>query len=373
MMELNRWNRKKRWNRKGRRGARYWFVAVGTFGAVVAFTLGSSHRVTLAHSNDVARSIHTIANGVGDPNNIEFAIDAADLGTVMEAFRRKTGIQIIVEIDAILNIPSPGVRGTFTAERALQETLKETGVSFVFRDPRTVILSLNAESARVEIRESRVGIVASPKYSEPLRDTPQTISVIPEDVIRQQGATTLRDVLNNVPGITLTAGEGGAPAGDNLTIRGFSARNDIYIDGVRDLGAQSRDPFNLEQVEVVKGPSSTFTGRGSTGGTINLVSKLPNLRRSFAGTITAGNADTKRATVDINLPLSDTIAVRVNALGHDSNSPGREAVENRRWGFAPSIIFGMGTSTRYSFSYFYIEQDNTSDYGLPWVQRRITR
>ncbi|MCV4594307.1 TonB-dependent receptor plug domain-containing protein, partial [Escherichia coli] len=79
------------------------------------------------------------------------------------------------------------------------------------------------------------------------------------------------DVLANVPGITLTAGEGGAPAGDNLVIRGFSARNDIFIDGSRDLGAQSRDPFNLEQVEVVKGPSSTYTGRGSTGGTVNLV------------------------------------------------------------------------------------------------------
>ncbi len=366
-LEIKRSNRKKRWNRKGRRGAGYWVVAVGTFGAIVAFTLGNSHRLNVAHASDGFRTASISRNVEDDSTTIDFEIDAGDLGTVIEAFRRKTGIQIIAENPAIFAISSPGITGSFTIEQALKEILKGTGVSFVFRDPRTVLLSLSAESASVEIRDTGARIVSSPKYSEPLRDTPQTISVIPEDVIRQQGATTLRDVLNNVPGITLTAGEGGAPAGDNLTIRGFSARNDIYIDGVRDLGAQSRDPFNLEQVEVVKGPSSTFTGRGSTGGTINLVSKLPNLRRSFAGTLTAGTANTKRATVDVNLPLSDSVALRINALGHDSDFPGREDVQNRRWGFAPSIIFGIGTNTRYSFSYFYIEQDNTSDYGIPWV------
>jgi catecholate siderophore receptor len=101
---------------------------------------------------------------------------------------------------------------------------------------------------------------------------PQTITVIPQTVIEEQGATTLRDVLRNVPGLTMTAGEGGTPAGDNLTLRGFSARNDLFVDGVRDMGPTSRDPFNIEQVEVVKGPGSAFSGRGSTGGTINLVS-----------------------------------------------------------------------------------------------------
>lgn len=165
----------------------------------------------------------------------------------------------------------------------------------------------------------------------------------------------------------MTAGEGGAPAGDNLTIRGFSARNDIYVDGVRDLGPQSRDPFNLEQVEVVKGPSSSFTGRGSTGGTINLVSKLPNLKRSFGGSFALGTDKTKRGTVDINLPISDRIAFRMNAMGHDSNYAGREDVQNRRWGASPSISFGLGTPTRYSASYFYIQQNNVSDYGIPWV------
>ena len=88
----------------------------------------------------------------------------------------------------------------------------------------------------------------------------------------------MTEVLRNVPGLTITAGEGGTPAGDNLTLRGNSARNDIFVDGVRDLNPQSRDPFNLEQVEVTKGPTSAVSGRGSAGGAINLTSKAPGLQ-----------------------------------------------------------------------------------------------
>jgi len=106
------------------------------------------------------------------------------------------------------------------------------------------------------------GAVESPKFTEPLRDTPQTITVVPQAVIQEQGATSLRDVLRNVPGISLQAGEGGTPAGDQLAVRGFSARTDLFIDGVRDFGGYSRDPFNFEQVEVAKGPASTISGRG---------------------------------------------------------------------------------------------------------------
>ncbi|HKP69501.1 MAG TPA: TonB-dependent siderophore receptor [Pyrinomonadaceae bacterium] len=360
--------RKAKRGKKGRgRGPRYWVIAVGAAGAIVAFTVGNSHRMVTAYA---AERHGVLEVGRSDDQRfaaIDFNIPAGTLRSVLDAYQKKTGIEVSVSSDPVLDLPSPGVVGSFTAEQALKRILEGTGINYAFSDSRHARLILEAESANVEIVDTGAHAVASTKYTEPLRDTPQTISVITEDVMRQQGATTLRDVLSNVPGITLTAGEGGAPAGDSLTIRGFSARNDIYVDGVRDLGAQSRDPFNLEQVEVVKGPSSTFTGRGSTGGTINLVSKLPTLRRSIAGSLTGGTAGMKRGTVDVNLPLGDTIAVRVNALAHDSDFAGREVVQNRRWGLAPSISFGMGTPTRYSFGYFYMEQDNISDYGIPWV------
>lgn len=360
-------NRKKRHGRKARRGSRYWIVAIGTMGAIVAFTVGNSRAMSVAYASRQGNEL-TITRGTGEElAKIDFIIAAGPLKDVLAAFEKAGGVKTQVDNAEILNIQSPGVIGSYTVDQALSRILKGTGVSYSTRDSLNFVLGLQAEAAVVEIYNSNSAAIASPKYTEPLRDIPQTVSVITRDTMEQQGATTLRDVLNNVPGITLAAGEGGAPAGDNLTIRGFSARNDIYVDGVRDLGPQSRDAFNLEQVEVVKGPSSAFTGRGSSGGTINLISKLPNLRRSFSGTLTGGTANTKRATVDINLPLTDTVAFRLNVMGHDADFPGRKFVDNSRWGVSPSIAFGLGTPTRYSFGYFYIEQKNMSDYGIPWV------
>src|SRR5262249_23604478 len=155
--------------------------------------------------------------------------------------------------EAIKSLTSPGVTGVLSAEQALQQILASTGVSYRFVDGRTVALDLTIVSESVEV-SGRSPSLSSPKYTEPLRDVPQTVTVITSRLMEQQGATTLRDVLRNVSGITFQAGEGGVPAGDNLTIRGFSARTDMFIDGVRDFGGYSRDPFNLESVEVAKGP-----------------------------------------------------------------------------------------------------------------------
>src|SRR6185503_12970041 len=210
-------------------------------------------------------------------------------------------------------------------------------------------------------------ILSSTKYTQPILDTPQTITVLSKEVIEEQGATTLRDVLRNVPGLTITAGEGGNPAGDNLTLRGFSARNDIFIDGVRDLSPQSRDPFNLEQVDVVKGPGSAYTGRGSTGGSINLINKTAGIRRTLAGTLDFGTDRTRRATADINLPIGDSVAFRLNLLAHHSGVAGRDVVKFDRWGVAPSLTLGVGKPTRLTVSYYKLKQDNLSDYGIPWV------
>jgi catecholate siderophore receptor len=209
--------------------------------------------------------------------------------------------------------------------------------------------------------------VTSPKYTEPLRDIPQTINVIPQAVMQQQGATTLRDVLRNVVGITFQAGEGGVPAGDQLTIRGFSARTDMFIDGVRDFGGYSRDAFNLEQVEVAKGPSSAIAGRGSTGGSINQVSKTPHIGSSRDVSLGVGNAGYRRSTVDVNQQLADSVAFRANVMWTDSGTPGRDLVNSERWGVAPSLAFGLDTPTQLTVSHLHLSQDNLPEYGLPWV------
>jgi len=141
---------------------------------------------------------------------------------------------------------------------------------------------------------------SSPKFTAPLVETPKSITVITEEMIRERGATTLVDVLRTTPGVTLGAGEGGTPLGDRPFIRGFEASTDMQIDGLRDLGRASRESFNVESVEIIKGPSSAYTGRGSTGGAINLVSKTAKVQDFSNLSLTLGTDNLWRTTVDLN-------------------------------------------------------------------------
>lgn len=220
----------------------------------------------------------------------------------------------------------------------------------------------------------KVENLSSPKITVPLRDVAQTVTVVPQQVIREQGATSLRDVLRNVPGISMQAGEGGGgPSGDNLAIRGFAARSDIFVDGFRDTagGGYTRDPFNIEQVEVTKGPASANTGRGSTGGSINIATKQAHLGNVYGGALTAGTDELYRATVDVNqeIPGLKGSAIRLNGLLHTQDIADRDEVSQERWGIAPTLSFGLGTDDRFTLSYMHLSQDNTPDYGLPWVPR----
>ncbi len=357
-------NRKRNRNKARRNGPKYW-MAMGTMGALLTCAPVPSFAESRNIPVIAPRALEAIYGSVQSSQTQRFNIPPGSLETVLASFQQQTDLKVLVPDEKLGNIPSMGVSGVYTVEKALAQILASTGVIYRFSGPKLVTLELEGVAASIDIL-GRIS-PASPKYTEPLRDTPQTITVIPKTVIEEQGATTLRDVLRNVPGLTMTAGEGGVPAGDNLTLRGFSARNDIFIDGARDLGPLSRDPFNLEQVEVVKGPGSAFTGRGSAGGSINLVSKAPTVNRFFAGTVSGGSDATKRFTGDINLPIKDRIAFRLNLLAHDSGIAGRDVVENQRWGVAPSVLFGLGTRTRITLSYFYMGQDNIPDYGIPWV------
>ena len=196
-----------------------------------------------------------------------------------------------------------------------------------------------------------------------LRDVPQTVNVVNRAVLEAQAATSMTEALRNVPGITISAGEGGA-IGDNINLRGFSARTDVFRDGFRDRAQYSRDTFNIEAIEVLKGPSSMLFGRGSTGGVINQVSKKPSLKASTEATATVGTDDYYRATLDVNRPLSETSAVRVAAFGQDIKST-RDVVQNQDFGIAPSLRLGMGTPTELTLSALIQRNDDIPDYGFP--------
>jgi catecholate siderophore receptor len=203
------------------------------------------------------------------------------------------------------------------------------------------------------------------KLTSPLIDTPKSVTSISRQLLDDQGNTTMRDALRNVPGVSIAAGEGGAQ-GDNLTIRGFTARSDFFLDGMRDFGSYYRDPFNMETIEVLKGPDSILFGRGSTGGVVNQVSKQPELYSFNHATVAVGSDLTRRATLDSNYKVDDKTAFRVNLMGQDGNVAGRNGAENSRYGFAPTIAMGLGTPTRLTLGYFHQSESDIPDYGLPW-------
>lgn len=231
---------------------------------------------------------------------------------------------------------------------------------------------LQLDNIKVEAEEGKgykTERSSSAKYVAPLLDTPQTITVVPPKLIQEQQALSLRQVLSNVSGITFNAGEGGGGSGDSINIRGFSANSNLQIDGLRDSAQTNRsDTFNIEQVEVIKGPNSVFGGAGTTGGSINLVSKQP---KDQAFTRLGGSLGTDnyyRLTLDSNQPLEGVgqdSAVRINLMGHQNDVPGREQIDRERWGIAPSLRLGFSDATRLTLSAFHQTDDNLPDYGVP--------
>lgn len=207
----------------------------------------------------------------------------------------------------------------------------------------------------------------SPKFTAPLVDTPRSVTVIPSQLIRDTGSASLTEALRTVPGITFGAGEGGNPLGDRPFIRGFDSQASTYLDGVRDVGAQSREVFAVEQVEVVKGSDSSMGGRGSAGGSLNLVSKTPTAEPFVAISGVLGTADYKRATIDINQPISDLVGIRLNAMWHDQDIAGRDAIWSRRWGVAPSLKIGLDEPTSLTIGYYHLESEELPDSGIPYL------
>jgi len=207
----------------------------------------------------------------------------------------------------------------------------------------------------------------SPKMTAPLLDTPRTVQVVPQQVIQDQAATSLQDVLRNSPGITFGAGEGGRPGGDIPIIRGQNSAGSIFVDGVRDSSIQVRDTFNLEQVEIIKGPDSVYSGRGGAGGSINLVTKKPKAVDFAEGTLQVGTDNNYRATADGNWRLGEQAAFRLNLMGTKGDVPGRDsAVDFERWGVAPSLTLGVGTPTRITLGYEHYQDDSMPDYSIPY-------
>lgn len=208
---------------------------------------------------------------------------------------------------------------------------------------------------------------ANSKFVAPLLDTPKSVSVISKQLIADTQVTTLADALRTVPGITLGAGEGGNPNGDRPFIRGYNSESSMYVDGVRNATSQNREMFAVEQVEVTKGSASAMGGAGTTGGSINMISKVAKAGDFLEGSVAGGTDNYQRITLDGNKDFGNGIAARVAVMGHHNEKAGQKnGAEYKRAGIAPSIVFGLDTPTRATLSYYYLKSDDTPDSGVPY-------
>jgi catecholate siderophore receptor len=353
-------------NRRRTTRGKAWLTA----GTVAAYAAVSITRTMPARAQDV----HAVpANGKEQNLTVRrWDIPAGPLDAAISAYQRVAGVDITFSLppETLPGFKSPGVNGLYTEDQALRSLLAGTGLSYQTDSTGRVSISVRAsDSVLVEDSSPQLSL---DRYPVPLLDTPQSITTISQATIHEEGATTLRDTLRNAPGISLAAGEGGSQ-GDNLTLRGFTARNDIFLDGMRDFGSYYRDSFNYQEVEVLEGPSSVTFGRGSTGGVINQESKAPVDHPFIIAEGDFGTDLTRRFVTDINQPFGNPAhgdAVRLNLMAHESNVAERDVTESRRFGVAPSLALGMGTANRLTAGYFHFAENDIPDYGIPWYFNR---
>lgn len=342
-------------------------MAVGTLAAYSAVGGG---KTALAQQKNNTNPASKSGSQIQSLPVRRFDIPAGPLRDVLPVFEQVTQLHMEVANPAALDVQSMGVSGVYTAEDALKRLLTGTSLAYHFEQDGSIRLRFAANAVSVDVTDVAPTLNSSlSKYQGPLLNLPQTINVVSQQTMEQQANTTLRDALRNVAGISLAAGEGGAQ-GDNLTIRGFTARNDLFIDGMRDFGSYYRDSFNMQEVQVLQGPASVTFGRGSTGGVVNQASKTAQLNQFLSADLQFGTDTTRRAAVDWSMPLPKLgtgTAFRLNAMGNIGNVAGRDVAENRRTGIAPSLAFGLGTPTRVTLSYLHQNEDNIPDYGVPWL------
>ncbi|QPF31772.1 TonB-dependent siderophore receptor [Acinetobacter lwoffii] len=250
---------------------------------------------------------------------------------------------------------------------AIVSSLSMVAASAMAEEQVIQLETIHQEVKAEQAPSLKVDQSANSKFVAPLLDTPKSVSVISKQLIADTQVTTLADALRTVPGITLGAGEGGNPNGDRPFIRGYNSESSMYVDGVRNATSQNREMFAVEQVEVTKGSASAMGGAGTTGGSINMISKVAKAGDFLEGSVAGGTDNYQRITLDGNKDFGNGIAARVAVMGHQNEKAGqKDGAEYKRAGIAPSISFGLDTPTRGTLSYYYLKTDDTPDSGIPY-------
>jgi catecholate siderophore receptor len=212
-------------------------------------------------------------------------------------------------------------------------------------------------------------VQASGKFPEKMLNTPKSITVLSKEVLEDKNATTLKEIGRSTAGVTLGSGEGGNAFGDRFFIRGFDARNDVFIDGIRDPAVSIRENFFTEQIEILRGPASSYAGRGTAGGAINIVTKQAgdvNFKRIDSE---FGTDMTKRVTLDVNQVIDPTFSVRTGGLFQDANVAGRNYVTDNRWGSFISTKYTPTNDIKITTNYVHTDLSGYPDFGVPYYKQ----
>lgn len=212
-------------------------------------------------------------------------------------------------------------------------------------------------------------VQASGKFPEKMLNTPKSITVLSKEVLEDKNATTLKEIGRSTAGVTLGSGEGGNAFGDRFFIRGFDARNDVFIDGIRDPAVSIRENFFTEQIEILRGPASSYAGRGTAGGAINIVTKQAGDRNFQRMDTEFGTDRTKRVTLDVNQVIDPTFSVRTGGLFQDANVAGRDYVTDNRWGTFISTKYTPTSDLKITTNYVHTDLSGYPDFGVPYYKQ----
>ena len=212
-------------------------------------------------------------------------------------------------------------------------------------------------------------VQASGKFPEPLLNTPKTITVMSKEVLEDKHVTALKEIGRSTAGVTLGSGEGGNAFGDRFFIRGFDVRNDVFIDGIRDPAVSIRENFFTEQIEILRGPASSYAGRGTAGGAINIVTKQAGDKNFQRMDTEFGTDREKRVTLDVNQVVSPTFAVRSGGVFQDSDVAGRNYVTDDRWGTFLSTRWTPVEDLKITTNYVHSDLSGYPDFGVPYYKQ----
>ena len=302
----------------------------------------------------------------GAAQSFRFDIPAGSLGTALAAFHSVTGARVGIDPTLAASFSSPGVSGVFTASQALDQLLSGTGLIARLTSANTFSVEIRVSSEHVDVTAATTsyrieGSATATKTLTPLRDIPQTLNVIPRDLLIDQGAQSIGAAMKNVPGVSVAQGEGNR---DQIVLRGINTATDFFVNGIRDDQERFRDLYNVATVEVVQGPAAVLFGRGGGGGVVNVVTQSPLAGAPSEVSLEVGRFDHKRGTMQFGRKLSAGAGLRVSAVGEHSGGF-RDGYFLQRYGVNPSVGMRLNDATVLTVAYEHLSDRRLADRGIP--------